>query len=373
MGATGWHFARPELAQAYLRYFELGLSSARALFARRRMGKTEFLSQDLVPAARQAGYATAYVNLWDNRSEPEQALIAALHEAVATRGLGKLLEAARRPVKKVRASGKLAGVGEGAVEAELTDVRQARAASELTSALRAVDKRSKRLLLVIDEAQVLATAAHADFTHALRAALDIRKDSVKVIFAGSSESTLRRMFAQSSEPFYNWAPLEPFELLDRQFVEFVVERANERTRHPLSLDDALVAFDALHRTPEFFRRFVERYLIEPLDGAHAALEYTREHVFSEGQFQQHWASLMPADRQVLLAIAEGAADLHGKAVREQIGEALGLGQAASMAAVQNALRRLQTANIVSRVERGQYQFEDEGFAQWVRAAGGPQA
>ena len=51
-GLTSWHFARPELAQHHLRTFELGLISATALHARRRMGKTEFLMQDLTPAAQ---------------------------------------------------------------------------------------------------------------------------------------------------------------------------------------------------------------------------------------------------------------------------------------------------------------------------------
>ena len=41
-----WHFARPELAQKYLQTFEIGLISAQALFAPRRMGKSEFLEQD---------------------------------------------------------------------------------------------------------------------------------------------------------------------------------------------------------------------------------------------------------------------------------------------------------------------------------------
>ena len=34
-----WHFARPLLAKQYLGEFDLGLISARALFAKRRMGK----------------------------------------------------------------------------------------------------------------------------------------------------------------------------------------------------------------------------------------------------------------------------------------------------------------------------------------------
>jgi hypothetical protein len=41
--------------------------------------------------------------------------------------------------------------------------------------------------------------------------LDIRKQTIKVVFAGSSESSLRRMFGRATEPFYNWAPIEPFE------------------------------------------------------------------------------------------------------------------------------------------------------------------
>jgi hypothetical protein len=48
-----WHFARPELAEKYLRTFQIGLISAQALFAPRRMGKSEFLEQDLTPSARR--------------------------------------------------------------------------------------------------------------------------------------------------------------------------------------------------------------------------------------------------------------------------------------------------------------------------------
>ena len=49
-----WHFARPKLAQQYLQTFRVGLISAQALFAPRRMGKSEFLEQDLIPAAQKS-------------------------------------------------------------------------------------------------------------------------------------------------------------------------------------------------------------------------------------------------------------------------------------------------------------------------------
>ena len=45
-----WHFPRPGLAAKYLQVFDIGLTSARVLFAKRRMGKSEFLEQDLIPA-----------------------------------------------------------------------------------------------------------------------------------------------------------------------------------------------------------------------------------------------------------------------------------------------------------------------------------
>jgi len=71
---TGWHFARPELAEHYLEALDLGLISATALHAKRRMGKTEFLTQDLSPAAYKRGYAIGYCNLWQEDQNPAQAI-----------------------------------------------------------------------------------------------------------------------------------------------------------------------------------------------------------------------------------------------------------------------------------------------------------
>ena len=108
--AGSWHFARPQLAQRYLQAFQIGLVSAQALFAPRRMGKSEFLEQDLIPAARKSGLLTAYLNLWDAREHPRGALISALARAGSPRGL-----------PAVKASAKLSGIAEGSLEAELTE------------------------------------------------------------------------------------------------------------------------------------------------------------------------------------------------------------------------------------------------------------
>src|SRR5579862_5911497 len=100
--ADPWHYPRPELAAKYLQVFDVGLSSARALFAKRRMGKSEFLEQDLIPAARGAGYLTVYLNLWDARSQPAPALLAVLARALEPTGFGKLARTIKRPVKSIK-------------------------------------------------------------------------------------------------------------------------------------------------------------------------------------------------------------------------------------------------------------------------------
>jgi hypothetical protein len=103
-----WHFARPLLAKKYLREFDLGLISARALFAKRRMGKSTFLERDLIPAARQAGYLTPYLNLWTATHTPAQALARVVSAAMAPKGWPKVLKRLKG-VKRVKTSAALKG------------------------------------------------------------------------------------------------------------------------------------------------------------------------------------------------------------------------------------------------------------------------
>ncbi|MGF6971480.1 hypothetical protein OKW43_008575 [Paraburkholderia sp. WC7.3g] len=357
-----WHFARPELAEAYLQAFSLKLSSARGLFARRRMGKTEFLRRDLLPAALERGYLVAYTNLWDNRSSPDAALIAALTEALAPQGVKAVLTKIGKPVRKLKASAKVPGV-EGSLQAELGSA-DADSATALRAVLRQLDKQKRSLLLVIDEAQVLARADHGDFAHALRAALDIRKDRIKVIFAGSSETTLREMFARASEPFYNWAALEPFPLLGDEFVAFTIKLMNSMARQRLTLEQGKLAFDELHRTPEFFKRFVERYMLYQPHGNEAALAHTKASVFSDDHFLRQWSELNLADQAVITMLARGETDLHGAAGLARLSAATGKSATKNTAA--QALRRLQSQSFVTRLAVGDYRIEDEAFAEWVR-------
>jgi hypothetical protein len=360
-----WHYPRPELAEKYLQVFDIGLTSARGLFAKRRMGKSEFLEQDLIPAAQRQGYLTAYVNMWDARTHPTPALVAALDRALAPKGLSKLAKRLNSPLKKVKASAKVPGMAEGSLEAELADSPSV-AGPRLSEMLRGFDKPAKRMLLVLDEAQVLADPAHTELAHSLRAGLDSRKQNIKVVFAGSSEPTLRRMFGRSTEPFYNWAPLEPFELLGAKFVEALVAKVNNLSRYPLANREALAAFEALKNTPEFFRRYLNRYLAYAELGAQAALDDTQAHVFSDSNFRTAWKRLLPADREILKLLAGGLTDLHSEPARLRLGIALGKPKPVTKNTPQQSLRRLQDSELIVKLDYGHYQLQDDAFAEWLR-------
>lgn len=352
-----WHYARPELAQKYLKLFALGLVSARCLFARRRMGKTEFLEKDFVPAAKKEGYVTAYINLWNLQTNAATAIVSLLDKTISKRRFEKI---------KIKVSGKISSFIEGSIEAELQSLSQRAACLALMDVMEKFDKTKSTLMFIIDEAQVLAYAENSDFTHALRASLDIRKDRIKVLFAGSSETTLLRMFGIPSEPFYHWAPLEPFSLLGAEFVAAMVERVNIFCKFELSLDDALLAFSELKNTPEFFRRYIENYLNNPDLGSNAVLQETKSKVLNDDRFKKQWKLLQAADKVLLTMIANSEKDLYGKSAIQKLGKALGIEDSVKVSMAQNALRRLSEKNIITKIDHGLYQFEDEAFGEWVK-------
>ncbi|MFZ2296317.1 MAG: hypothetical protein WAW46_14930 [Polaromonas sp.] len=362
-----WHFARPALAQAYLQSFDVGLTSARGLFARRRMGKTEFLKHDLLPAALQDGYLAAYTNLWDDTLHPGQALATAILQATQAKGLDKFWEDLSSPIRKLKAGGKLPLGMEGSVEVDLAE-KEKLAVPAIQAALQAADKSKRKLLLVIDEAQVLAAPEHTAVAHSLRAGLDIRKAGIKVLFAGSSEAALRQMFSRSAAPFYNWAPVEPFPLLGTEFVEAMVAQLATAAKQPLDLGEALQAFAALKETPEFFRWYIERYLMYQQQGSAEALRYTQARVHDDTGYARTWKELYRPDRAVLLLAARGVQDLFGAATLKQMKELLDV-EDVTATIPRGSLRRLTSPKLqlLARVDHGVYRFEDTEFQAWVAA------
>jgi len=363
---TSWHFARPELAVHHLKTFDLGLISATALHARRRMGKTEFLMQDLTPVAQAHGYSVGYCNLWEEEQDPTEAIAEAIMACAAPgRLLAKVRARMHTPVSSLKVSGKVAALAEGGAEVGFKAAEKKQVA-RLRGAFNAFDRSRNRGLLLVDEAQVLADRGHLALEKALRALLDTRKDRLKVLFTGSSEDRLRTMFGAENKAFYNWARVEPMPLLGAEFVHELTLRANALTTMPLKLEDSQRAFDALKGVPELFRRFLSQYLANAFEGVDRAIETCKQSVYKEEGFAGRWEKLLPADRLILQWVAAGQMDLHGAKSLRRIGRALGLGRAAIRSTPQNALKRLRERQILIQSEIGVYRFEDETFREWVQ-------
>jgi len=362
---TSWHFARPQLAEHHLRAFDLGLISATALHARRRMGKTEFLTMDLTPNAQERGYVVGYCNLWQEDQNPAEAISQAVAACSVPRHvLAKVRVGLGTHVSTLKISGGLTGMAEGGAELKFKEAEK-KDVSNLRSAFAAFDRSKNLGLLLIDEAQILADKRHRSLEKALRATLDTRKDRLKVIFTGSSEDRLRAMFGAEDKAFYNWARVEPLPLLGEEFVRELTRRANTLATMKLKLEDSLRAYESLKRVPELFRRFLSQYLANAFEGVDRAIETCRQSVYTAEGFAARWDKLLPADRFILRRLAAGDEDLHGAKSLARIGRTLKLGRPADRSVPQNALKRLRERQILIQSEIGVYRFEDETFKDWV--------
>lgn len=145
----------------------------------------------------------------------------------------------------------------------------------------------------------------------------------------------------------------------------MVDRINTVSKFPLDFSDVLEAFQILKNTPEFFRRYIEYYLVNPLDGSISALQKTQEKVFNHRGFKNQWEILLPTDQAILVLIAEGKQDIYGKQNMLLLEERLGISPIFKNT-IQNAIQRLSQKNILTRLDYGKYQFEDEAFADWVK-------
>jgi hypothetical protein len=148
----------------------------------------------------------------------------------------------------------------------------------------------------------------------------------------------------------------------------MVKQLSKVAKHPLKLEDALKAYSALKETPEFFRWYIERYVMYQSQGSDQALAYTKARVHDDTNYAKTWKELGRADRGVLLLAARGVQDLYGAAALDQLRELLGSKEAGANV-TRASIRRLTgpKLQLMARVDHGAYRFEDPEFQTWVTA------
>ena len=372
VNVISWHYPRAELANGYLETLQAGLISSMVLFAPRRKGKTEFVLEDLLPAAEAAGYRTVYCSMWQNRSDPLASLLLALTNAAKPKSFSeKLQDKIFRPIKKTSLEVSAGPLGKVRAEAEFNAraVNSQAALQSLPDLVDAVVAASRgKVLIALDEIQHLAKPEFQELVAALRTTLDVRKKSVKTVFTGSSRNRLQMMFSQIKAPLFQFSQSTDFPDLDERFVAFIMDSFKQATRREVPLAQANAAFAALSNTPGLFHDAVERLMkIGGTDIMAIAQQVLAESRDASG-YVQRLMEMRPLDREVMRAVI-ARLPLYTDETRRKLALAVGIGgEPLTTRQVQIAVERLVTEQIIYQAGRGLYEIEDDQLAEWLRSA-----
>lgn len=361
-----WHYPRTGLAQKYVETLNIGLSSTLALFAPRRMGKTEFLRKDLTPAAEKAGYGVIYVSLWEVKKDPGRALI---HEIQAhEQGLLKKAVRAVRKGPKVTVGGGFGGVHAHFIVGGENDHISSQEVVELGQSIRRLAEGRRKVLLLMDEVQTLADEnRYGELIAALRSALNRHQERVKAIFTGSSQEGLRRIFNREKAPLYQFGQQLSFPVMGEAFVQHLIDTYARITQKSLDRTQAVQIFADLGHVPLYFRALLENMILTDTADMGMALQNIRAEMEESANYQEKWEQLRPMDRAVLLQIVRQV-KVYSEVSRKGIDTYLGLPEGSTkIPTVQQAIKRLTNPGILTGAGgQGIHTIEDPMFAAWIQ-------
>lgn len=253
-------YRRPELARQMARQLlnpsvlDEGLRSGLFLSGLRRIGKTTFLRNDLIPALEELGAIVIYVDLWsDTQRSPAALILGAVKKALAD--LESPTETATRKLKR------LAGADVGAFGFKFgfkLDTLGEPGGATLAQALsEVVDQGRTDVVLIVDEVQHAITSDEGNqMLLALKAARDAinpRPDTLGhflFVGTGSHRALVGELTARRNQAFTG-ATSVAYPVLDREYVAYLLGRlATEGFTALPSLDIAVAAFQTLGNRPE---------------------------------------------------------------------------------------------------------------------------
>jgi len=367
-----WHYERSTLITTVLSGFEAGLSNTITLFAPRRMGKTEFVLYDLIPAAGEKGYKTLYVSFWENPDDPVSSLIGAVDRAISGSSWLKRRKAPEsRSIREVKVGGGVnpAGVvsGQAAVSFNDAAVPDSQSLSNLRSKFTRLLAIHPRVLLCLDEVQHLATKESFEpLVYFLRTLIDEHRERLFVVYTGSSRDGLRQLFSRRKAPLFRSTSQIDLPDLDAGFVQHILSAFQQATGRSLDLAGAMRAFVALNRVPYDFRALIETMILSGETDILAATDRYREVQIEESDYLSTWKSLKSVDRAVLVWLSrEREGGLYQEGAKQFVADYVGMELAdVSVHTIQNAVKRLRGEHIC-QVDQGVWDFEDSHFKTWV--------
>lgn len=369
-----WHYPRRELTDQFLTTFESGVSNTLTLFAPRRMGKTEFILYDLIPAAEKTGYRPIYVSFWEIPNDPSECLRLGLDRAIKDMSWLEKRRSAQTRVDKVRVGGGM-GPTEGFTAAAEVGLTPNEPDTQTLGQIRhsfeglAKSRRNNKILLCLDEVQHLATdRAFEPLVFFLRTLLDENRDSLRIVFTGSSRDGLQRLFNRRKAPLFRSSSQVDLPDLGSGFVRHMLSAFDKATARTIDFTNALNAFYLLNRVPRDFRAVIEHMVLSGETDITTVTEGYRRLSVDESEFQRIWSKLKPIDQALLTWIARDRGGPYQEEGRDYIAQWLGMEKSALQThAIQNSLNRLR-GSYLAPVEQGIWVYEDQDFKNWVMEA-----
>lgn len=369
-------FHRPALAREmadqllHPRGLDTELAGGVFLSGPRRIGKTTFMRQDLIPVLQDLGAIVVYADLWSQpRANPAELVAAAVRQTLKDLETPASALFARVAAQVKRISQVDVGGGGFKFAFKLDQIGTAGGPTLAQVFTDLVDETKANVVLIIDEIQhALGSAQGNDLLFALKAARDavsLRPGTpgrLFIIGTGSHRAQVQEMVIRGNQAFQG-AASRPFPVLGEDYVAHVLDltRAQLGARMP-TLPAAVQAFQELGHRPE--------ELLKALN----VLRDSPSEIPADTQLPIIARTLRRAAADVEISRVEGMGDLavaafnriclndrptSGFYTADTYKElAAEVGMPVTQSAVQNALLALTDANLVMALGKGKYDATD---------------
>lgn len=353
-----------QMAQQLLRPSPLHMNVRSGVFLSgiRRVGKTTFLRQDLVPALEALGALVIYVDLWADRGKNPATLV---------------LDAVRATLQQLQTPGssllqRFKGLNLGGAGFSFGFQLDSLGTTQGTTLAQAfaelVAKAQVNVVLIVDEVQqALGTEDGSSLLHALKAARDAVNSKPGTpghflfLGTGSHKSLITDMATKHSQPFTG-ALTTAYALLDQDFVQWQLNRI--ASTPGVVCPSASVAWDGFqamgHRPEELLKALVQLQTAQPpADLAFPIICATLASVAADIELRtvEEFGELGQAlFARIARGGEAGVSGLFGEEALAEYAERAGAPVATSQ--VQNLVERMINANLIARPGHGIYIVAD---------------
>lgn len=357
-----WHYPRKDLATRYMDAFSTGITGALALFAPRRMGKSEFCLLDLAPEAEARGYSVGYCSFWNLKDNPAKGLRIAL-EDISKQGKWRSKWASYVSEASTEVSASFAGAG-----FSVKNQSSGQEEDDLVAVIEILGKLARKrnkTLIILDEVQHLADDRYSALVAMLRTQFDQHRNKLHVVYTGSSRDGLQRMFRDRRTPMFHAAQQVDFPSLGSVFVSFMLSAFKKASKRGLSLPSGIRVFERLGHNPSLFHQLLRHMVIAGIWDIDEGFEHFNMLIDVDADYKNLWDGSKPVDQHLLLYLAHDRDEgIYSTGFLDETAEALGL-ESLSIKAMQMGIKRLRENQVLYSVGRGAWVFEDPKFKHWI--------